>query len=201
MNTDRPSDQHPDEHDEDDVAATAVPAPARRLPALLLVAAVIFALDLGTKALVVAKMTPGEPISIVGEVVRLTLVRNAGAAFSMATGMTWLLTLVAAGVVIGVIRIGRSLRSLGWTIGLGLVLGGAFGNLMDRLFRAPGPLQGHVVDFISVTKWWPVFNVADSAIVCGAILLVVLTLLGFEPDGTRARHSHGEAESATGEQA
>ncbi|WP_232110550.1 signal peptidase II [Nocardia wallacei] len=201
VNTDRPSDQHPDEHDEDDVAATAVPAPARRLPALLLVAAVIFALDLGTKALVVAKMTPGEPISIVGEVVRLTLVRNAGAAFSMATGMTWLLTLVAAGVVIGVIRIGRSLRSLGWTIGLGLVLGGAFGNLMDRLFRAPGPLQGHVVDFISVTKWWPVFNVADSAIVCGAILLVVLTLLGFEPDGTRARHSHGEAESATGEQA
>ncbi|WP_280364424.1 signal peptidase II [Nocardia wallacei] len=203
VNTDRPSDQHPDEHDESprDVAATAVPAPARRLPALLLVAAVIFALDLGTKALVVAKMTPGEPISVIGEVVRLTLVRNAGAAFSMATGMTWLLTLVAAGVVIGVIRIGRSLRSLGWTIGLGLVLGGAFGNLVDRLFRAPGPLQGHVVDFISVTKWWPVFNVADSAIVCGAILLVALTLFGFEPDGTRARHSDGKAESAPGEQA
>lgn len=201
VNTDRPSDQHPDEHDDGDVAASAVPAPARRLPALLLVAAVIFALDLGTKALVVAKMTPGEPISIIGEVVRLTLVRNAGAAFSMATGMTWLLTLVAAGVVIGVIRIGRSLRSLGWTIGLGLVLGGAFGNLVDRLFRAPGPLQGHVVDFISVTKWWPVFNVADSAIVCGAILLVALTLFGFEPDGTRARHSDGKAESTTGEQA
>ncbi|WP_228824095.1 signal peptidase II [Nocardia blacklockiae] len=214
VNTDRPNEQHPDEHDDSpgDTAASEPSAgagasaigaatPARRLPALLVVAAVVFALDLGTKVLVVAKMTPGEPISILGEVVRLTLVRNAGAAFSMATGMTWLLTLVAAAVVIGVIRIGRSLRSLGWAVGLGLVLGGAFGNLVDRVFRAPGPLQGHVVDFISVTKWWPVFNVADSGIVCGAILLVALTLFGFEPDGTRARHSRDEAESAAGEQA
>ncbi|MGV9677272.1 signal peptidase II [Nocardia sp. NPDC003482] len=167
----------------------------RRLPALLVVAGVIFAVDLGTKALVVANMTPGEPISIVGDVVRLTLVRNPGAAFSMATGMTWLLTLIAAAVVVGVIRIGRSLRSVGWAVGLGLVLGGAVGNLVDRLFRAPGPLQGHVVDFIAVTKWWPVFNVADSAIVCGAILLVALTVFGFEPDGTR---SGGETPAGSG---
>ncbi|WP_051499870.1 signal peptidase II [Nocardia sp. BMG51109] len=213
VNTDRPSEQHPDEHDEpprDDAASPGAASsdtaavPSRRLPALLLVAAVVFALDLGTKVLVVAKMTPGEPISIVGELVRLTLVRNAGAAFGMATGMTWLLTLVAAAVVVGVIRIGRSLRSVGWAIGLGLVLGGAFGNLMDRLFRAPGPLQGHVVDFISVTKWWPVFNVADSSIVCGAILLVALTLFGFEPDGTRTRHAddgRSTGNSAAGEQA
>lgn len=162
--------------------------PARTLPVLLSIAAVAFLLDLGTKALVVAKMTPEQPISIIGDVVRLTLVRNPGAAFSMATGMTWLLTLIAAAVVIGVIRIGRSLRSVGWAIGLGLVLGGAIGNLIDRLFRAPGPLQGHVVDFISVTRWWPVFNVADSSIVCGAVLLVVLTVFGFEPDGSRSRH-------------
>ncbi|OXR44151.1 Lipoprotein signal peptidase [Nocardia cerradoensis] len=160
----------------------------RRLPWLLLIAAVVLAVDLGTKALVVAKMTPGEPISIIGDVVRLTLIRNSGAAFSMATGMTWLLTLIAVAVVIGVIRIGRTLRSLSWAIGLGLVLGGALGNLVDRLFRSPGPLQGHVIDFIAVTKWWPVFNVADSSIVCGAILLVVLTVFGFEPDGTRAGH-------------
>ncbi|WP_084460661.1 signal peptidase II [Nocardia kruczakiae] len=166
-------------------AAAAFP---RRLPWLLLIAAVVLAVDLGTKALVVAKMTPGEPISIIGDVVRLTLIRNSGAAFSMATGMTWLLTLIAVAVVIGVIRIGRTLRSLSWAIGLGLVLGGALGNLVDRLFRSPGPLQGHVIDFIAVTKWWPVFNVADSSIVCGAILLVVLTVFGFEPDGTRAGH-------------
>ncbi|GAB2705069.1 hypothetical protein GCM10027089_29130 [Nocardia thraciensis] len=210
MSTDRPREQDPDDHDEipRDVtpsdgasAGDAASGAPRRLPALLAVAAVIFALDLGTKVLVVAKMTPGEPISIVGDVVRLTLVRNAGAAFSMATGMTWLLTLVAAAVVVGVIRIGRSLRSPGWAVGLGLVLGGAFGNLVDRLFRAPGPLQGHVVDFISVTKWWPVFNVADSSIVCGAILLVVLTLFGFEPDGTRTRNSGDKAASAAGDQA
>ena len=90
----------------------------------------------------------------------------------------------------------RSLRSAGWAVGLGLVLGGAVGNLIDRLFRAPGPLQGHVVDFISVTKWWPVFNVADSSIVCGAILLVVLTVFGFEPNGGRTHSGGGHAESA-----
>ncbi|MBF4997525.1 signal peptidase II [Nocardia sp. BSTN01] len=175
----------------DSATARMSGAPAafpRRLPWLLLIAAVVLAVDLGTKALVVAKMTPGEPISIIGDVVRLTLIRNSGAAFSMATGMTWLLTLIAVAVVIGVIRIGRTLRSLSWAIGLGLVLGGALGNLVDRLFRSPGPLQGHVIDFIAVTKWWPVFNVADSSIVCGAILLVVLTVFGFEPDGTRAGH-------------
>ncbi|MFI7190482.1 signal peptidase II [Nocardia nova] len=172
----------------------------RRLPWLLLIAAVVLAVDLGTKALVVAKMTPGEPISIIGDVVRLTLIRNSGAAFSMATGMTWLLTLIAVAVVIGVIRIGRTLRSLSWAVGLGLVLGGALGNLVDRLFRSPGPLQGHVIDFIAVTKWWPVFNVADSSIVCGAILLVVLTVFGFEPDGTRAGHDDDEGARAGDDQ-
>ena len=171
----------------------------RRLPWLLVIAAVVLAVDLGTKALVVAKMRPGEPISIIGDVVRLTLIRNSGAAFSMATGMTWLLTLVASAVVIGVIRIGRTLRSLGWAVGLGLVLGGAVGNLVDRLFRAPGPLQGHVIDFIAVTRWWPVFNAADSAIVCGAILLVVLTVFGFEPDGTRSGENDGADDEEAGE--
>ncbi len=187
----------------DSATARMSGAPAafpRRLPWLLLIAAVVLAVDLGTKALVVAKMTPGEPISIIGDVVRLTLIRNSGAAFSMATGMTWLLTLIAVAVVIGVIRIGRTLRSLSWAIGLGLVLGGALGNLVDRLFRSPGPLQGHVIDFIAVTKWWPVFNVADSSIVCGAILLVVLTVFGFEPDGTRADHDDDEGARAGGDQ-
>jgi len=159
--------------------------PPQRLPLLLTIAAALFVSDLLTKILAVSRLTPGEPVSIIGDVVRLTLVRNPGAAFSMATGMTWLLTLIAVAVVVGVVRIGRTLRSLWWAIGLGLVLGGALGNLVDRLFRSPGPLQGHVVDFVSV-GWWPVFNVADSSVVCGAILLVVLTVFGFEPDGSRA---------------
>ncbi|MFJ9366283.1 signal peptidase II [Nocardia sp. NPDC101769] len=179
-------------------AADAGTSPAQplRLPVLLLIAVVLLGLDLLTKTIVVATMTPGKPIYLIGDSVRLTLVRNPGAAFSMATGMTWLLTLVAAAVVIGVIRIGRTLRSLPWAIGLGMVLGGALGNLIDRLFRAPGPLQGHVVDFMAV-GWWPVFNVADSSIVCGAILLVALTVFGFEPDGTRM-HRQQAASSAEG---
>ncbi|MGB6277721.1 MAG: signal peptidase II, partial [Rhodococcus sp. (in: high G+C Gram-positive bacteria)] len=87
---------------------------------------------------------------------------------------------------------GRTLRSPWWALGLGLVLGGALGNLIDRFFRAPGPFQGHVVDFVSV-GWWPVFNVADSSIVCGAILLVVLSLFGFEPNGERVTKSSSDA--------
>lgn len=167
-------------------AADDQPAVGRkRLPLLLTLAAVLLGLDLLTKTIVVAQLKPGQPIYLIGDWARLSLVRNPGAAFSMATGMTWLLTLIAAAVVIGVIRIGRTLRSVPWAIGLGMVLGGALGNLIDRLFRAPGPLQGHVVDFVAI-GWWPVFNVADSAIVCGAILLVALTVFGFEPDGTRA---------------
>ncbi|WP_410876567.1 signal peptidase II [Nocardia sp. A7] len=163
----------------------------RRLPMLLVIAVVLFGLDLLTKCLAVALIDPGESVPIIGDFARFTLVRNPGAAFSMATGMTWLLTLIAAAVVIGVIRIGRTLRSLWWAIGLGMVLGGALGNLVDRLFRYPGPLQGHVVDFVAI-GWWPVFNVADSAIVCGAILLVALTVFGFEPDGTRSGRKHTE---------
>ncbi|MEV4157204.1 signal peptidase II [Nocardia salmonicida] len=170
---------------------TEKPAGRRRLTMLLIIAVVLFGLDLLTKCLAVAFIDPGESVPIIGDFARFTLVRNPGAAFSMATGMTWLLTLIAAAVVIGVIRIGRTLRSLWWAIGLGMVLGGALGNLVDRLFRYPGPLQGHVVDFVAV-GWWPVFNVADSAIVCGAILLVALTVFGFEPDGTRSGRNHTE---------
>ncbi|MEV0105427.1 signal peptidase II [Nocardia sp. NPDC050799] len=172
------------EQDPDDRPGGTGAQPRQRLRLLLAVAGTLFALDLVTKIIVVARIRPGEPVSIIGDFVELVLVRNPGAAFSMATGMTWLLTLIATAVVIGVLRIGRTLRSTLWAIGLGGVLGGALGNLMDRLFRAPGPLQGHVVDFVSV-GWWPVFNVADSSIVCGAILLVTLTVFGFEPDGTR----------------
>lgn len=151
---------------------------------LFVIAGAVLAADLLTKILAVANIEPGRPVWLIGDIVSLRLVRNPGAAFSMATGMTWLLTLVAVGVVIGVVRIGRTLRSPWWALGLGLVLGGALGNLVDRFFRAPGVMQGHVVDFVSV-GWWPVFNVADSGIVCGAILLVVLTVIGLEPDGTR----------------
>ncbi|MFD4368792.1 signal peptidase II [Rhodococcus sp. NPDC058521] len=154
----------------------------QRLPLLIGIAATVLVLDLVTKIAAVAHITPGEPVWLIGDVVSLRLVRNPGAAFSMATGMTWVLTLVAVIVVVCVARMGRTLHSSWWALGLGLVLGGALGNLVDRFFRAPGFMQGHVVDFVSV-GWWPVFNVADSAIVCAAVLLVALTLFGIEPRG------------------
>jgi signal peptidase II len=125
--------------------------------------------------------------------VYLQLVRNPGAAFSLATGYTWLLTIVAIAVVVVIVRVARRLRSTGWAVALGLVLGGALGNLTDRLFRSPGPLQGHVVDVVSLFatdgRVWPVFNLADSCIVSGGVLLVLLALTGRELDGTRSGRS------------
>lgn len=165
---------------------------------LFAIALTVLLLDLLTKSLAVAKLDPMTPVEIVGDFVTLRLVRNSGAAFSMASGYTWVLTVIALAVVAGIIRYSSRLRSWWWIVGLGLVLGGAMGNLTDRIFRAPGPLRGHVVDFVSV-GWWPVFNVADSAVVCGAILLVSLSVLGFEYDGTRtgwaARRAGAQADS------
>jgi len=177
--------------------ATDAP-PRRRLRLLLTVAATVLTLDVVTKVLAVKLLTPGEPVSIIGDTVTWTLVRNSGAAFSMATGYTWVLTLVATGVVGGIIWMGRRLLSPWWAVGLGMILGGALGNLVDRFFRSPGPLRGHVVDFLSI-GWWPVFNVADPAVVGGAILLVTLSLFGYEFDAPDRRAKLDTPESGTPE--
>jgi signal peptidase II len=172
-------------------------APPRRLLRLLLtVAAVVLVVDIVTKVIAVELLTPGVPVPIIGDTVTWTLVRNSGAAFSMATGYTWVLTLVAMGVVVGIIWMGRRLRSPWWAVGLGMILGGALGNLVDRFFRSPGPLRGHVVDFLSI-GWWPVFNVADPAVVGGALLLVGLSIFGYDFDSAHRRKtgSHPEARS------
>ena len=162
--------------------AEAPQTPRRRQPLLLSIAAVVLALDIVTKVLAVKLLTPGQPVPIIGDTVTWTLVRNSGAAFSMATGYTWMLTLIASGVVVGIFWMGRRLVSPWWAVGLGMILGGAMGNLVDRFFRSPGPLRGHVVDFLSI-GWWPVFNVADPSVVGGAILLVTLV-------GARIRFRH-----------
>jgi signal peptidase II len=166
--------------------------PRRRVRLLVSVAAIVLALDVVTKVLAVKLLTPGQPVSIIGDTVTWTLVRNSGAAFSMATGYTWVLTLVATGVVAGIIWMGRRLVSPWWAVGLGMILGGALGNLVDRFFRSPGPLRGHVVDFLSI-GWWPVFNVADPAVVGGAILLVGLSLLGYDFDSPGRRTAEPQA--------
>lgn len=164
---------------------------------LVVVAVLVLLADAASKVAVVARVEPGQPVRVLGGAVYLVLVRNPGAAFSLATGMTWLLTIVAVVVVAVIVRMARRLRSAGWAWGLGLVLGGALGNLIDRLFRAPGVLQGHVVDFISVGsdhgQYWPIFNLADSCIVSGGILLVLLAFLGREPDGTRGARKRDES--------
>jgi signal peptidase II len=171
-----------------DAAAVAGRRPLTRL--LLAVATAILVTDLVTKLIVVATIEPGEDIRVLGGALYLTNLRNTGAAFSFAEGFTVLFTLIAVVVAVVIVRSARRMYSTGWAVTLGLVLGGALGNLLDRIFRDPGFLRGGVVDFLSVFgpdgRVWPVFNVADSAIVCGGILGVVLALRGVEFDGSRA---------------
>lgn len=146
----------------------------------------VIAADVISKAVIVAKM-PGHhpPIRLLGGLLTITLTRNGGAAFSIGTSMTIVFTAIAAGVIIYILRAARNLRSIGWAITLGLLLGGATGNLLDRIFRAPGLFQGHVVDWIELPHW-PVFNLADSAVVCAGVLVVLLALRGVRLNGTRA---------------
>jgi signal peptidase II len=164
----------------------SLPEPRTKILAVL--AGGVLALDVLTKVLSVAFLEGADPIKLFGGVLYLTFVRNPGAAFGMAEGMTWILALIAFGVAGFILWISRNLRSQPWAVGLGLVLGGAVGNLADRLFREPGPMRGHVVDFLSLFdpfgRVWPVFNVADMAIVCGGATIVVLALMQHDYDGT-----------------
>ena len=167
------------------------PARPRRSRARLLLglAAAVLVLDIGTKLLVVATIDRGQNVRVLGGAVYLTQARNTGAAFSFAEGATVVFTLIAVVVAVVIVRSARRLFSTGWAVALALVLGGAVGNLLDRFFREPGFLRGGVVDWISVFgpngQYYPIFNVADSAIVCGGVLGVVLALRGIEFDGTR----------------
>ena len=158
----------------------------RRGTALLaLVAGVVLALDLATKVWVVAELEGRRTIELLGGQLLVRVSRNPGAAFSFAEGATVVFTAIAVTVVVVILRVSRRLGSDGWAVSLGLLLGGASGNLVDRLFRSPGPGRGAVVDFIDF-QVWPSFNVADSAIVTGGALAVLLSMRGIEIDGTRA---------------
>ena len=149
---------------------------------LLSVAGVVVALDLATKVLAVARLEDREPIQLLGGALLLSVSRNPGAAFSFATGATWVFTVVAVVVIAAILRTAGRVRVRPWALALGLVMGGAAGNLIDRLFRSPGIGRGAVVDFLDF-RVWPVFNLADSAIVCGGVLAVLLSLRGVDLAG------------------
>ncbi|MFD0400778.1 signal peptidase II [Kitasatospora sp. NPDC059811] len=164
-------------------AAAEAPKGRRRIGVLMVVALLAFLIDFGSKLLVVARLENHAAIKVIGDVVTFQVIRNSGAAFGMGQALTVVFTMIASAVIVVIWRIARRLYSLPWAIALGLLLGGALGNLTDRLFRSPGVFRGHVVDFISV-QHFAVFNLADSAIVCGGILVVLLSFRGSNPDGT-----------------
>ncbi|OEU97109.1 signal peptidase II [Streptomyces oceani] len=155
----------------------------RRIPVLVGVALFAFVLDLVTKLIVVSQLEHRDAIEVIGTVLQFKVVRNRGAAFGIGEALTVVLTLIAVVVVLVIIRLARKLYSTPWAVALGLLLGGACGNLVDRIFRSPGVFQGAVVDFIA-PQHFAVFNLADSAIVCGGVLIVVLSFRGLDPDGT-----------------
>jgi signal peptidase II len=155
------------------------------------------AADLITKTIVVARLDPQEPIRLLGGLVTLRLIRNAGAAFSQGQRFTYIFAITAI-LVLGfvIIRLVPRLAHAGWTVALGLLCAGVAGNLVDRLFRSPGVLRGKVVDFMQL-PYFAVFNVADICITTSAGLIIFFSVIkgvgiggerpGSEPKADRAQ--------------
>lgn len=133
----------------------------------------------------------GDPVKLLGGLIYVIYTRNSGAAFSMLPNQTWVFPIIALVVIGWLLWMLKGTRSLAWAVALGLVFGGAAGNLGDRLFRAPGPFRGHVVDMFSFLDdhagHFPVFNIADSALTVGVALAILLEFMGRRRDGTQAK--------------
>lgn len=170
-----------------EVGATAVRSPLTYRLVWATVALVGLALDVSTKIIAVSRLDPAEPIRLLGGLLTLRLIRNPGAAFSQGAQFTYVFAVVAVLVLAFVIiRLVPQLRHPGWAVALGLLCAGVGGNLTDRLFRAPGPFRGHVVDFLEL-PYWPIFNVADMCITAAAVLIMVLAVVrNVGLDGSRA---------------
>jgi lipoprotein signal peptidase len=191
------ADQPPDEPAASRPSAPGVAPsrPRRRLGVVFGVAAAVLAGDIISKTIVVATLSDRHclvggfvpspaPIRLLGGVLTLCESRNPGAAFGIGGASTTIVfTAIALGVIAFIIRTSRQIYSMPWAVALGLLLGGATGNLTDRIFRAPGPFRGWVVDWIQLPHW-PVFNLADSSITCGVVLFVLLAARGHRLDGT-----------------
>ena len=147
---------------------------------LYLTAWVVWLIDLGTKVWAVEVLSSRANVQIIGTFLQLTFVQNSGAAFGIGAGSTIIFTFFALAVLIIITRYALQITSKGWALVCGLVLGGILGNLTDRIFREPSFLQGHVIDWIQIPNW-PVFNIADSAIVIAAVVAIILTIRNISP--------------------
>ncbi|MEI5032520.1 signal peptidase II [Streptomyces sp. CA-278952] len=146
-------------------------------------AAVALIADLITKQIALAHFSLAEPVSTLGGFLKFTRVSNSGAAFSLGEDTTWLFSTAKLVVIIVILWISRRVRVPIWAVIFGLVVGGASGNLVDRVFRPPSPFQGEVIDWIQLPNW-PVFNIADMAVVCGGALAVWASFRGINLDGS-----------------
>lgn len=147
----------------------------RRWVQALGVAAVVVLVDQLTKHWALSALSDGEVIDVVGSL-RFNLAFNTGASFSMGSGFGPILAIVVVVVVVLLLRFVRNVPGRLNLLAVGAVVGGALGNLVDRVFReGDGLLGGAVVDFIDLVRWWPIFNIADIGVVCGAILLLIGT--------------------------
>ena len=150
----------------------------RKTVIFLSVAAFIVLIDQLTKMLALDNLQPFTSVPFLGDVVKLTLVFNDSAAFSLGGSATWIFTILSSLATLGLLWIGPRFKTLGWIILGGLALGGVAGNLIDRLFRAPGFPNGHVVDFIQIPFNFPIFNIADSAITISAAIIAIRIVAG-----------------------
>lgn len=170
---------------ESDQARPIKPRPRRALLLSLFfgLAAFAYVFDQLTKLWVTANMTEGERIPVLPPLLHWYYIRNSGAAFSIGENVTWVFTIIMTAVSIAILLQLRKLGSLWWALALGLLLGGALGNLTDRLFREPSFAMGHVVDFIQLPNF-AIFNIADSAVVSAVVIICLLTLRGISLDGS-----------------
>jgi signal peptidase II len=152
----------------------------RRWRTLFSVAWFVWILDLATKIWAVQTLSHRENIKVLGSFFQLTFIRNSGAAFSFAEGATIFLSLFGMAVLGTIIYFSGQITSKGWAIVLGLVMGGILGNMVDRIFREPGVFRGHVIDWMQLPHW-PIFNIADTAIVIAAVLSMILTGRNISP--------------------
>ncbi|QWT25407.1 signal peptidase II [Subtercola sp. PAMC28395] len=164
---------------------------------LVIVALGVLAVDQIAKYLVVTHLPLNQFVPVLGDLVQFFYVTNSGAAFSIGSAYTWIFSVLAVAVLVFIVWFARRIRSVGWAVVFGLLLGGVLGNLTDRLFREPGFGIGHVVDFVKIPLLPAIFNLADVAICAAMVLFLIQTIRGIGLDGRKTvRETDPAPESA-----